>query len=178
MKRITFWPQGWLGITINTGIVMGWACVTNTWPPSSWILSIGAWWCVAWNYFFVLSNSYVRTFSWTIWYGTSHPIITQFLPRPDFHFVDTIYACQDKRDDVKAGVKSTALVFGTRVKGYLAFFGTCFMTALSISGALNHQSYFFYLFSILGGSVHLISQLRSLNPDVPKSCWKAVSLVI
>lgn len=29
MKRITWWPQAWLGLTFNWGAVMGWAAVTN-----------------------------------------------------------------------------------------------------------------------------------------------------
>ncbi len=35
MKRITYWPQAWLGLTFNWGALMGWAAVTGglTWPP-------------------------------------------------------------------------------------------------------------------------------------------------
>ena len=31
MKRITYWPQAWLGLTFNWGAVMGWTAVTGTW---------------------------------------------------------------------------------------------------------------------------------------------------
>ena len=30
MKRITWWPQAWLGLTFNWGAVMGWAAVTGS----------------------------------------------------------------------------------------------------------------------------------------------------
>ena len=30
MKRITYWPQLFLGITFNWGIIMGWSSITNT----------------------------------------------------------------------------------------------------------------------------------------------------
>ncbi len=34
MKRITFWPQAWLGLTFNWGALMGWTAVTGSldWP--------------------------------------------------------------------------------------------------------------------------------------------------
>jgi 4-hydroxybenzoate polyprenyltransferase len=34
MKRITWWPQAWLGLTFNWGALMGWAAVTGglAWP--------------------------------------------------------------------------------------------------------------------------------------------------
>lgn len=35
MKRITYWPQAWLGLTFNWGALLGWAAVRGTldWPP-------------------------------------------------------------------------------------------------------------------------------------------------
>ncbi len=35
MKRITYWPQAWLGITFNWGALVGWSAVQGTldWPP-------------------------------------------------------------------------------------------------------------------------------------------------
>ena len=29
MKRITYWPQAWLGIAMNFGLVVAWVAVTN-----------------------------------------------------------------------------------------------------------------------------------------------------
>lgn len=35
MKRVTYWPQAWLGLTFNWGALMGWAAVQGSldWPP-------------------------------------------------------------------------------------------------------------------------------------------------
>lgn len=35
MKRVTYWPQAWLGLTFNWGALLGWAAVTGSldWPP-------------------------------------------------------------------------------------------------------------------------------------------------
>jgi 4-hydroxybenzoate polyprenyltransferase len=35
MKRFTYWPQAWLGLTFNWGALVGWAAVTGglAWPP-------------------------------------------------------------------------------------------------------------------------------------------------
>src|SRR5688572_15761167 len=51
MKRITWWPQAFLGLTFNWGALMGYAAVTNelTWPP---ILL------------------YIAGFFWTLFYDT------------------------------------------------------------------------------------------------------------
>lgn len=36
MKRITDWPQAWLGLTFNWGALLGWSAVTGSldWPPA------------------------------------------------------------------------------------------------------------------------------------------------
>ena len=50
-------------------------------------------------------------------------------------FYDTIYAHQDKTDDVLVGVKSTALLFGDHgTKPALAAFGTGMIALLATSG--------------------------------------------
>uniref|UniRef100_P9WEI6 UbiA prenyltransferase claS n=1 Tax=Ampulloclitocybe clavipes TaxID=56467 RepID=CLAS_AMPCV len=135
MKRITYWPQAWLGIALNTGIVMAWAYTTGTYPTSSIVLSVGAW-------------------AWTIYY-------------------DTIYACQDKKDDINAGVKSTALLFGSYIKPVLSLFGSIIVGSLLISGILNNQELPYFLVSVGGGGLHLATQLWQVDLDTPKSCWNA-----
>ena len=42
MKRLTYWPQLFLGITFNYGIILGWTCVTNELNILPFILYIGA----------------------------------------------------------------------------------------------------------------------------------------
>ena len=45
MKRVTYWPQAWLGLTFNWGAVMGWGAATGTlaWPAVLLYLGGIAW---------------------------------------------------------------------------------------------------------------------------------------
>ena len=45
MKRITYWPQAWLGLTFNWGALMGWAALQGAlaWPPVLLYLAGIAW---------------------------------------------------------------------------------------------------------------------------------------
>ena len=42
MKRYTYWPQLFLGITFNYGLILGWVCITNEIELVPIILYIGA----------------------------------------------------------------------------------------------------------------------------------------
>ncbi|KAK4058785.1 Para-hydroxybenzoate--polyprenyltransferase, mitochondrial precursor (PHB:polyprenyltransferase) [Microbotryomycetes sp. JL221] len=85
---------------------------------------------------------------------------------------DTIYAHQDKADDVHAGVKSTALLFADKTRPILATFSASFITLLSLSGYLNDQGLAFYLISVGGSSLHLWWQLKTADLETRQSCWK------
>lgn len=41
MKRVTWWPQAFLGITFNAGALIGWAAVTNNVPLAAMVLYAG-----------------------------------------------------------------------------------------------------------------------------------------
>ncbi|QJE72105.1 4-hydroxybenzoate octaprenyltransferase [Aerophototrophica crusticola] len=84
MKRITWWPQAFLGLTFNWGALMGWTAVKGTLDAPALLLYAG---CIL----------------WTLGY-------------------DTIYAHQDKEDDARVGIKSTALLFGAKSKRWVAGF--------------------------------------------------------
>ena len=47
---------------------------------------------------------------------------------------DTIYAHQDKDDDIVVGIKSTALLFGENTKAYLTAFATASIGFLTLTG--------------------------------------------
>jgi 4-hydroxybenzoate polyprenyltransferase len=81
MKRITWWPQLFLGLNFNWGALLGWTAVTGAlaWPPV--LLYLGG-------------------ICWTLGY-------------------DTIYAHQDKEDDARIGIKSSALALGGRTRPFL-----------------------------------------------------------
>ncbi|KAM0755944.1 4-hydroxybenzoate polyprenyl transferase [Meredithblackwellia eburnea MCA 4105] len=86
---------------------------------------------------------------------------------------DTIYAHQDKVDDVSAGVKSTALLFGQNTKPILSGFSASFISLLAYAGYLNSQGIPFYALSVGGAAAHLVNQIRHVDLDSRESCWKA-----
>ncbi|KAH8998234.1 4-hydroxybenzoate polyprenyl transferase [Lactarius hatsudake] len=132
MKRVTYWPQAWLGVAMNMISLVAWSALHARLPVASGALIFGLW-------------------CWTLYY-------------------DTIYACQDKRDDVQAGVKSTALLFGAHVKKILAVFAGLLVTCLAAAGALNNQGIPYFILTVGGASAHLTIQLRNLDVNDPKSC--------
>lgn len=73
---------------------------------------------------------------------------------------------------MKAGVKSTALLFGSYVKHILAVFGTIFVITLAYAGYAMHLGIEFFVISVGGCAVHLAWQLRTLDVEDPKDCGK------
>lgn len=50
MKRITFWPQAFLGLTFNFGVLMGWAAVTGTVTlPAFLLYAAGVFWTLGYD---------------------------------------------------------------------------------------------------------------------------------
>tara|TARA_R110001592_G_scaffold136029_1_gene352731 strand:- start:612 stop:1541 length:930 start_codon:yes stop_codon:yes gene_type:complete len=82
---------------------------------------------------------------------------------------DTIYAHQDKEDDVLVGVKSTALKFGDATGPWLAAFYGGTITLLAAAGihAALHPVYFA---GLAVAALHLTWQVRSLDLDDAKVC--------
>ncbi|KAJ7272422.1 UbiA prenyltransferase family-domain-containing protein [Mycena rebaudengoi] len=110
LKRVTHWPQAWLGFAMNFGFITSSVSTTDVlnYPLLS-IAMAGCWW-------------------WTMLY-------------------DTIYACQDIRDDVKMGVRSTAILFGTWIRPLLKCCAVTFAAMLAGAGFMT------------------------VDLNVPTSCW-------
>lgn len=86
-------------------------------------------------------------------------------------FYDTIYAHQDREDDALIGVKSTARLFGTRTKTWLAGFLTVTLLGLGLATLLARPvSPLPILLGITGFGAHLLWQLRRLDIDDPENC--------
>ena len=50
MKRITWWPQAWLGLTFNWGVLLGWAVVRGEIEPSAMVLyAAGFFWTLGYD---------------------------------------------------------------------------------------------------------------------------------
>ncbi|XP_043259551.1 4-hydroxybenzoate polyprenyltransferase, mitochondrial [Colletes gigas] len=84
---------------------------------------------------------------------------------------DTIYAHQDKIDDIIIGIKSTALKFEDKTKMYLSGFSSAMIAGLITSGILTAQTWPYYGAVGLVG-VHLANQIYSLNINNPVDCAK------
>jgi 4-hydroxybenzoate polyprenyltransferase len=84
---------------------------------------------------------------------------------------DTIYAHQDAEDDALIGVKSTALLFGTRTRqALMVFYGAAAVligTAFALAGAG-----FPAWIGLLGFAVHLGWQIRRLQIGDPALCLR------
>ncbi|KAK6983952.1 mitochondrial 4-hydroxybenzoate polyprenyltransferase [Favolaschia claudopus] len=135
MKRVTYWPQAWLGFAMNFGFITAWISVARTINYPVLLAAMASCWC------------------WTMLY-------------------DTIYACQDIKDDVKMGVRSTAILFGSWIRPLLITIGLGFITLLAAAGVYNNQGTPYFVVSIGGTFLHLLWQYRTVDLNVPKSCWR------
>ncbi|ESO82324.1 hypothetical protein LOTGIDRAFT_170102 [Lottia gigantea] len=82
---------------------------------------------------------------------------------------DTIYAHQDKYDDMLIGVKSTALKLGDQTKPWLVGFSTITIAGITTSGYLCHQTWPFYL-GVGAMATHLAHQIYTVDLNNPDSC--------
>ena len=138
-KRFTWWPQLFLGLTFNWGILVGYAASKNQISLAALIL-------------------YAAGVSWTVFY-------------------DTIYAFQDLKDDVIAGVKSTARLFGESTKIWLSVFLLIFWFLAGIAIFLSsiNASMSKIIVSTIGICLllaHLFTQLVKLDITSENSCMK------
>ena len=91
-------------------------------------------------------------------------------------FYDTIYAHQDKEDDVRIGIKSTALRLGSKTTRWLHFFliGVVVFYILTMSTIYFEGPRFFsLLFCVVGillMSCHLFVQIKKLDINDAEKC--------
>ena len=131
MKRFTYWPQAWLGLTFNWGALMGYAAIGDNAPPQAMLL-------------------YAAGFFWTLGY-------------------DTVYAHQDKEDDALIGIKSTALLFGTRTKPMLALFYAASLMCLAGAAYVGQIGILFWT-ALPIIAWHLLMQVSRLDIDNGETC--------
>lgn len=127
-----------------------------TWWPQAWLGLAMNWGLpTAWlsvypkvtsTQLLALSAAFLGSVCWTIMY-------------------DTMYASQDRKDDMKTGLKSTAVLFGDSVRTYLIGFSSVFVFCMVLAGIFNGQGLAYYLVSCGGAAAHLSWQLYSWNID-------------
>lgn len=134
MKRITWWPQLFLGVTFNWGALLGWVAVKGAPELPALLLYLGG-------------------IFWTLGY-------------------DTLYAHQDKTDDARIGVKSTALRLGDAtlraVRGFYLLSVLCWAAAGWSAGAKP-----LYFALLLIAQCHLLGQTCRLDLSSPAACRNA-----
>jgi len=132
MKRITFWPQLFLGFTFNWGVLLGWSVFFENLTIETIVL-------------------YIAAIFWTLGY-------------------DTIYALQDRRDDLKIKIKSTAIKFGSDIKNFLFFCYISSITFLIALGFLTNRSLVYFILLVIAAlhlayQVLMIKKIKSNNKD-------------
>lgn len=128
MKRVTWWPQVFLGIVFNFGALMGWSAVTGVIGAPAALLYLGG-------------------IFWTLGY-------------------DTIYAHQDREDDLRVGIKSTALKLGVHSKKWVVgFYAVAWL--LIFSAFISAGAGILSGFALLAAAGHLFWQMMRWNPNNP-----------
>ncbi|XP_052822348.1 4-hydroxybenzoate polyprenyltransferase, mitochondrial isoform X3 [Octopus bimaculoides] len=84
---------------------------------------------------------------------------------------DTIYAHQDKSDDMRIGVKSTALKFGDQTKLWLAGSSVFMFGNLALSGYMCDQIWPYYT-ALAFTMLHVANQIYSVDLNNPADCAK------
>ena len=82
---------------------------------------------------------------------------------------DTIYAHQDREDDMMIGIKSTALLFQERTQPMLAVFYVGAVVLIAIAGLMAGGGAIF-LIGMLGFAAHLTWQVMRLDINDPAHC--------
>ena len=84
---------------------------------------------------------------------------------------DTVYAHQDKQDDIKVGIKSSALALGDRTRPFLVFAYGFSLMGLAFAGHwANLGVYFYYGLGIVG--LHFAWQIFQLDIDDQAHCLR------
>ena len=84
---------------------------------------------------------------------------------------DTIYACQDVSDDVKIGLKSTAILFREWTKPFLWVSLGLAISLLTAYGNLGGMGLGYYAITVGGCSSSLGTMIMKVNLKDPLSCW-------
>uniref|UniRef100_A0A7I4F7H4 4-hydroxybenzoate polyprenyltransferase, mitochondrial n=1 Tax=Physcomitrium patens TaxID=3218 RepID=A0A7I4F7H4_PHYPA len=82
---------------------------------------------------------------------------------------DTIYAHQDKMDDTKVGVKSTALRFGEDTRLWLTGFSTASISGMSLAGYNAALGWPFYV-GVAATAGHLAWQISTVDTQSRADC--------
>lgn len=137
MKRITYYPQFFLGFPFAWAILM--SCAALDVDPIGHLRIIPT------------TSLFIANISWTMIY-------------------DTIYAHQDIRDDIKAGVKSMAIRFANSTKELTATLATIQVALLCYTGWQIGLSPVYFIFTCGGTAIALGAMIGIVDLKEPSSC--------
>ena len=85
---------------------------------------------------------------------------------------DTMYSMADREDDLKIGIKSSAILFGEYDRVIIALFQAMFILTLWLTGAdLEFSAVYFYALGL--ASLLLVYEQFLIVYRVPKNCFRA-----
>ena len=159
MKRITWWPQAWLGLTFNWGALMGFAAalplaaaalllpadLVGEFRPLLWSPASDSGHAIAltWQAYLPAILLWIGGVFWTLGY-------------------DTIYALQDIEDDAMIGVKSSARRLASAVRpGVAVFYGLA--VALAVLTGLSANLGPLFWIGLIAYAAHLARQVIRLD---------------
>jgi 4-hydroxybenzoate polyprenyltransferase len=134
LKRHTYLPQIFLGLTFGWSIPMAFAATVASIPQIAWLL-------------------FIVNILWTVVY-------------------DTIYAMIDREDDLKIGIKSTAILFDDADRFIIGVIQALVLIALIIVGKQASLNLSYYL-SVIVGSLLFIYQSYLIKDREPEKCMRA-----
>jgi 4-hydroxybenzoate polyprenyltransferase len=159
MKRMTWWPQAWLGLTFNWGALVGYAAANG----GHALVVILFWPAMLFN-----DNPSPTTVAAYLM-GGGVPLQGILLYAAGVFWTlgyDTIYAVQDLEDDALAGVKSSARRLGTAApKAVFAFYAAAIALTLGAGWTAHLGPLFWPLAAVY--ALTLLRQPLRLKLDDP-----------
>lgn len=134
LKRVTHFPQFWLGLTFSWSIPMAFMAEQGGMSAVAWLL-------------------FITAVCWVIAY-------------------DTQYAMVDREDDLKVGVKSTAIFFGNYDRLIIALLQGVMLLLFSILGRCLKLNYWFYLGLLVAFGLMIYQQVL-IRYRKPENCFAA-----
>jgi len=134
MKRYTYVPQLFQGLSFSWGIIMAFAAVMDSVPRIAWLV-------------------FIANILWSMIY-------------------DTTYAMVDREDDLKIGVKSTAILLGESDRLFLGVVQILMFTVFLIIGHQLKFGWYYHLSLAVAAALAVHHQwlIRERRPD---QCFRA-----
>ena len=136
-KRITHWPQLFLGLAFSMGIPMAFAALGQPLGTTVWLL-------------------FAANVAWILAY-------------------DTAYAMVDRVDDLKAGIKSTAIALGAFDRRFILLAHGAALALLTLVGVRQGLGLLYYA-GLVFAAGSAIYQQRLLRTRAPAGCLRAFLL--